>query len=540
MAVWKRVAARKVIGGSLLLRVFLVGVMAAMATAAFGAGAPEAVPGRDVLAIAVRAEPESLDPVKASSSSAISVVEHLVEGLVVLEEGLPGTAPSLVPGLAERWESNRDSTVWTFHIRRGVTFHDGTPLDARAVQANLERSRDARTGAAGATLLEDLESIEVVGSHTVRIRLARPCAPFPAHLAHPSLGIVSPSQFRQLAPGESLSLPAGTGPYVVDHWARGEQITLAINPRYRGPSPLISRLVFTFLPQASARIAALENGDIDVALEIPPGAAETLETLSGITVVRQSTVRTIYIGLNTRRGPLDRPLVRQALNHAIHRDRILELLQGEAIVADGPLAPAVFGYAPVASYDYDPSRARQLLARAGFPEGFDMVLYHPRGRYPRDVAVAEAVQDMLLDVGVRLRLESHPWPRLLDLTALPADQAGYDAYLMGQDVITLDGDWGLFRQFHSEQAPPGGDNRGFYSNPVVDDLLSRGRAEVDPLARREIYAEVIQEIRDDAPWIVLYHQGQIKAVRSEIRGLSLHPLGYLRTGQARFIDSGID
>lgn len=518
-----------------VLWVLLAGAVVFWGSPVFAAGAPEIPAGPDLLTIALVDEPESLDPVWPGTPSADSVRTHLMEGLVSLEETLPGEGVSPVPALAESWERNDDATIWTFEIRRGVVFHDGTSLDARAVLVNLERFRDSPFAPARAALLEPIESIEQAGSHTIRIVLSRPCADIPFRLARAAPGIVSPAWLRDISPEDPSAVPAGTGPYVVDRWARGEEISLTVNRRYWGPPPGVSRLVFTVLPQASARVAALERGEVDVALEIPPGRERETVGKAGLSLIRRTSPHTTYIGFHTTRGPLKDPLVRRALNHAVQGERILEgPLQGAATRARGPLAPVVFGSAPADPYGYDPALARELLSRAGFPEGFEMVLYHPLGQHPREVAVARAVQDMLLQVGVRVRLESYSLPRFLELTSLPADRAGYDAYLMGWETATLDADWGLFPQFHSEALPPAGNNRGFYANALVDDLLLRGRQEPDRQTRQEIYAEVLRKIGEDAPGIFLYHQEETLALSRGWRGVSLHPLGYLRTGQAPY------
>ncbi|MFP4509559.1 MAG: glutathione ABC transporter substrate-binding protein [Spirochaetaceae bacterium] len=497
-------------------------------------GEPEAeeTVTRDTLTIAIGAEPESLDPVNMTSAPAATVGEHVIERLIYMEED-----GSLVPMLAESWSANEDSTVWTFNIREGVEFHDGEPLNAEAVAANLQRFVDPDVGAAYAFLLGSVQEITAVGEYELELRLAQPFAPILSHLSHSFIGIVSPAQLEGLGPEDAIDIPIGTGPYVMDEWNRGDSITMSVNADYYGDVPQIENLEFNFIPEASARIVALETGEADAIMAVPPQDAERLESDPDIDVVYQTSVRTIYVGFNNVREPFDDPLVRRAMNHAIDKQAIVDgLFGGNAFVADAPVVDAVFGHESVGPYEYDPELARELLEEAGFADGLEVTIHHPTGRYPLDATVAEAVQDMLSEVGVEATLETREWSSYLSFTSQPPEEAEYDMFMLGWGTVTLDSDYGLFALLHTDQWNPNGNNRGFYSNESVDELLSAARVETDPGTREEMYAEAIQLIWDDAPWIYLYNEGQINASRSNVGGLIHHPLENLSAWNAFFID----
>lgn len=495
-----------------------------------GCAPEETARERDTLTIAMGAEPESLDPVRMTSAPAATVGEHVIQRLIYMEED--GT---LTPMLATSWSANADSTVWTFEIRQGVTFHDGTPLTAEAVRANLARFVDPDVGAAYRFLLGSVQEISAVGDYTLEIRLAQPFAPILSHLSHSFIGIVSPRQLEGLGPRDTIENPIGTGPYRMNRWNRGDRITMTRNDNYWGTAPRIPNLVFTFIPEESARMVAIETGEADAVMAVPPTDVARLSRDPNINVVNQTTVRTIYIGFNNLKAPFDNPVVRRALNYAINKQAIVDsIFEGGAIVADAPVVDAVFGHTSVGPYRYDPAEARRLLAQAGFPNGFDMVLHHPTGRYPLDSTVAEAVQDMLAQVGVNARLETMEWSSYLQFTAQPPEQANYDAYMLGWGTVTLDSDYGLFALLHTRQWNPNGNNRGFYSNARVDELLDAARVETNPTARETMYHEAIRLIWDDAPWIYLYNAGQINAVRSNVQGLIHHPLENLSAWDAFF------
>ncbi|TVQ37199.1 MAG: glutathione ABC transporter substrate-binding protein [Spirochaetaceae bacterium] len=504
--------------------------MVVAASPLFAAGRAETAAVRDTLTIAIGAEPESLDPVKMTSAPAATVGEHVVERLIYMEED-----GSLTPMLATSWEANADSTVWTFQIRRGVTFHDGAPLNAEAVRMNLARFVDPNVGAAYAFLLGSVQDIRATGEYTLQISLAQPFAPILSHLSHSFIGIVSPNQIRGLAADGTFENPIGTGPYVMERWRRGDSIRLRVNEDYWGATPQIPNLVFNFIPEESARIVALETGEADAIMAVPPQDVARLQADPNIDVVFQTSVRTIYISFNNIRDPFTDRRVRHALNYAVDKQAIVDsIFEGSGFVADAPVVDAVFGHTSVGPYQYNPARARQLLAEAGYPDGFSMTLHHPTGRYPLDATVAQAVQSMLAEVGVNARLETREWSSYLQFTAQPPAQAEYDTFMLGWGTVTLDSDYGLYALLHTRQWNPSGNNRGFYSNERVDELLDAARIETSPDRRRSMYHEAIQLIWDDAPWIFLYNAAQINAVRTDVQGLIHHPLENLSAWEASF------
>ncbi|MFW5688500.1 MAG: glutathione ABC transporter substrate-binding protein [Spirochaetota bacterium] len=518
---------RRFVAISAVLLVALVSVGSLFATGT----QEEASFDRDTLTIGMGAEPESLDPVNMTSAPAATVGEHVVERLIYMEED-----GSLTPMLATSWDSNDAGTVWTFEIREGVEFHDGEPLNAEAVALNLRRFVDPEVGAAYAFLLGTVEEIVAVDEYTLELRLAQPFAPILSHLSHSFVGIVSPAQLAELGPQDTFEIPIGTGPYEMVEWNRGESISLEVNDGYWGDVPAIPNVNFTFIPESSALIVALETGTIDAMMRVPPQEVARLEADPDIEIVRESSVRTVYIGFNNVKEPFDDARVRQALNYAVDKEAIVNGLFEGFTVSDAPVVPAVFGHESVGPYEYNPQRARELLAEAGYPNGFEMTIHHPTGRYPLDSTVAEVVQDQLSAVGIDVTLETREWSSYLSFTGQPPEDAEYDAFMLGWGTVTLDSDYGLYALLHSDQWNPNGNNRGFYRNDEVDDLLDEARVTTDQSVREELYAEAMELIWNDAPWIFLYDQGQINANRTYVEGLIHHPLENLSAWDASFVD----
>jgi ABC-type transport system substrate-binding protein len=237
-----------------------------------------------------------------------------------------------------------------------------------------------------------------------------------------------------------------------------------------------------------------------------------------------SSLRTIYIYFNNTMEPFTDPRVRQAINYAVNKEEIAEFVLGGAVrVSDAPISPGIFGYVPVGDYGYDPEMARQLLAEAGYPDGFSTTLYSPVGRYLQDIQTTEAIQSQLAEVGIVAEIETLEWAAYLELTRQPAESNTVPMAMLGWGTVTGDADYGLFALFHTSEHVPAGSNRSFYSNAMVDSLLDEARTNPDPALREQLYADAMQLIWDDAAWLFLHSETQLVAVRDNVVGLVIHP-----------------
>jgi peptide/nickel transport system substrate-binding protein len=268
----------------------------------------------------------------------------------------------------------------------------------------------------------------------------------------------------------------------------------------------------------------LEAGEVDAIMAVPPTEIARLEGVEGIEVVRQSSVRVIYLGFNMEREIFKDVRVRQALNHAIDKEALVDtIFQGAFRPSTAPVVPAVFGYTEMTPYEFNPEKAKELLAAAGHEDGFEITLFHPTGRYPGDATVIEAVQAMLAEVGVTATLETLEWGTYLDTVIVAPEEAQHDIFMLGWGTVTLDADYGLYALFHSTQWPPA-NNVSYYSNPEVDALLDEARVTPDRAVRERLYSEAIAKIWEDAPWIFLYDEGQVNAAQTNVQGLIHHPV----------------
>jgi peptide/nickel transport system substrate-binding protein len=498
---------RKYLLSLLLLLVALIGTTSA--------GAQDS----NSLIIATGTDIENTNIHAVTSSPSFSVLEHINETLFEMTpEGV------LEPMLAESIEAV-DETTYLVALKQGISFTDGTPFNAEAVKANLDWVLNTDNAAPFRFLLVvagEPAQVEVVDEYSVQITTSVPFAPLPAHLSHGALAMISPAALEQ---GSDFlaSNAVGTGPYVLDTWNRAEQVVLTRNPNYWGEAPAIENLIFRVVPEAGARLVEIEAGTVDVAVRIPPADIPRLEANPNINVEITPGLRTIYIFFNVNSEPFTDPRVRQAVNYAVDKQAIVDrLFEGAARVSDAPFAPAIFGYAPQTPYAYDPDRARELLAEAGVAEGTTVVLYHPTERYPQDALVADAVRSQLADVGLNVELRTLEWTQYVPHVRRPMPDNDIQFAMLGWGTPTMDADYALFALFHSTQVPPGF-NGAFYSNPQVDALLEEARSTLDREARQAAYSEAISIIWEEAPWLFLYSEIQVTAIRNNVSGFVVHP-----------------
>lgn len=481
------------------------------------------------LNIAIGPDPESLDPAEASSSPAAMVMMHMMETLFdMTPDG------EIVPLLAEGYEVSEDGLIYDIFLNQGIEFHDGTYFDAEVVKFNLERLQDEE--APFSFLIDEVVEVEVVDTYTVRLHTERPFAPLMAHLSHDFISMVSPTAVEEY--GDDISVnPVGTGPFQFVSWTRGDKVVMERFDDYWGDNAYLDTLTISVVPEDSTRVVMVETGEAHAAMFVPPRDVERLEGVEDVDVVQATSLRTIYGGFNVQIEPFTDVRVRKAINYAVDKESIVnEIMQGAGRPSDAPISPDIFGYAQQEKYEYDPDRARELLAEAGYEDGLEFTFHHPVGRYMMDQTIAQAIQSQLRDVGITARLQTLEWATYLEFMNVPVEEAEHQMYILGWGTVTGDADYGLYALFHSDEWVPRGSNRSYTDFPEVDSLLEEARVTVEPEAREEIYAEAISIIWDEAPWLFLHSEVQLNAVRHGVEGLIHHPREYISAREAYLTD----
>ncbi|WP_164214913.1 glutathione ABC transporter substrate-binding protein [Virgibacillus sp. YIM 98842] len=503
---------------SFMLFIGLVGLLAACASepdTEADEGATEEGDSGNSLIIAVGSDATELDPHMGTDIPSANVYHNKIfETLVIQDENM-----EFQPGLATEWERVDDLT-WEFTLRDDVEFHDGEPFNAEAVKANLERVVDEEFASPRADLFNMIDEIEVVDEYNIKFTTEYPFSPLLANLAHYSGGIISPQAIEADRSGETLlnEKPVGTGPFIFSSWEPGDEIVLERNDDYWNEPANVETVTFKVIPEGQTRISMIETGNAHIAEPINTNDVIQVEESENMYLYRSEGLGVDYIGFNVQKEPFDNKLVRQAISHALDTETIIDhVYNGVGVYAEGPIGPAVIGHDPdLEGLDYDVEKAKELLAEAGYPDGFETTIWTNDDQARMDAA--EVAQSQLSEVGIDVSIEVVEWGAYLEGTA----NGDHDMFILGWSNMTGDGDYNQYFLFHSDSVGTPG-NRSFYVNEEVDALIDEARRETDPDKRVELYQEV-QEIEvEEAPLAYLRHTEYIAAVHNSTEGFWMHP-----------------
>jgi peptide/nickel transport system substrate-binding protein len=435
-----------------------------------------------------------------------------------------------VPGLAERWDISDDGRTYTFHLRQGVTFHDGTPFDAQAVKFNFNRMLDENhpqhdTGPFPlAFFFSAIKQTEVVDAHTVRLHLKEPFAPLLSNLAYPTGLMVSPTAVKKYGK-EFGRHPVGTGAYRFAEWQSNTKVTVERNPAYWDGSPKLQAVIFRPITDANTRVTEMLAGGLDLMVEVPPDAVAVFQRAGTFKLSEQVGPHLWFLILNTREPPFSDKRVRQAVNYAIDKQALVtNVLQGTATVATS-VVPAAFEWAyddTLKPYPYDPDKARQLIRDAGADGktvGF-MVAEGGSGMLA-PVPMGTAIQADLAKVGLKAEIRTFEWNAYLaEVNQGLAGKAG----LAEMAWMTNDPDTLPYLTLRSDAVPEkGGFNSGYYSNPEVDRLLDQARRSTERNERADLYRRIQRIVHDDAPWAFIANWKQNAVTTEQVQGFTLQP-----------------
>lgn len=449
------------------------------------------------------------------------VAFQLYEGLTRYDlSRTDGPAP-VVGALATSWEVADDRRTWTFTLRKGVTFHDGTAFDADAVIFNLDRYLNKKSphyfdalGAAAGEYAGSIASYRKLADDRVRLVTKEPNGHFPQDLAH--VLIASPTAVRKTGSEKFAEHPVGTGPFRFVRQKPGEEIELARFDRHWRGAPRLDRLVVKSLPDPAARTAALRSGAVNW-IEYPnPDDIPDLEA-SGAKILTNSYDHLWYWILDTAKGPWKDPRVRRAANYAIDREAIADdLLHGTAAPARQAAPRGTFAHDPANdTYRHDPAKARALLAEAGYPKGFRTSVTVPTGGSGNlvPVPIAEAVQRDLAAVGIQVDIRTTDWSTLIAAEAEGKVARGSDAIAQSTTLFQSEA---LLPLFIGTGSPFW---TGHYSNPEVDRLLKSAGTATDQKRREADYTEALRLVTEDAPWLFVVNDKNPRAVSPAVQGV---------------------
>ncbi|MGJ7911603.1 ABC transporter substrate-binding protein [Neobacillus sp. LXY-1] len=484
---------------------------------------------KDTLVYGRGGDSTSLDPITTTEGETFKVTDNIFENLV--NYGDQDT--TIHPGLAESWEVSADSLTYTFKLRQGVKFHDGTAFNAEAVVFNFNRWMNGNedkfpyyTMFGGYVNDEGhvIKEVKAIDDYTVQFTLKRPQAPFLKNLAMSPFGIASPDAVKKYG-DDFRSHPVGTGPFKFVEWKQNDTITLEKNPDYwQKGLPKLNKVIFRVIPENTARLNALSNGEIDVMDGLNNSDEATVKANDQLQVIERPSMNVGYIGLTTTHKPLDNKLVRQAINHAIDKKSIIKAFYGgKAEAAVNPMPPSIEGYNDaIKPYEYDLDKAKELLKEAGYEKGFDIDLWAmpvARPYMPEAQKVAEVIQESLSKIGIKAKIQSVDWATYLE----KARKGEFGMFMLGWTGDNGDPDNFLYTLLDIDSI--GSNNYSYYSNDELHNLLIQAQTETDQAKRNDLYKKAQVIIHDDAPWVPLVHSVPLLAASKDVMNYLPHPTG---------------
>lgn len=507
-----------------MTRCKLAGCLAlAMAAVGFSAAGIGSAQAAGTLIWGMPAETDILDPHATGGWSTYQITYQIFEGLVKADlTDATAATPALIPGLAKSWTISEDGLVYTFSLREGVKFHDGTPFDAEAVKFNFERFWDEsspnfypKAKAFVIAYTKWIKSVEVVDPMTVKVTLTAPNYQW-LRQGLQSYGqplMISPASVKEYGNDGVAAHPVGTGPFKFVERDQGVKTVIENNPDYWGKKALLDRVIFRPLQDPSTRVNALESGEIHM-MSPPWDEIERLKG-EGFVLTTNANVPFInYIHLNFNFPPLQDIRVRQAINMAIDREGIAkEIYAGTARAEYGMLSPGTDAYDPnFKSFSYDPEGAKKLLAEAGYADGLKMVFEIPQ--YGTGEIVETWIQRDLAKVGIDLELRKYEWVTYL----------GKWAGGMTPDIAMNEIGWGMSTPAwigivaRCDTIAPNGQNSGAYCNKKVDALLDEAIITADPKAAAALYQQANRIIMDDAAFVPVVDDMQPMMLAPNVKG----------------------
>jgi len=474
-------------------------------------------------------DPVTLDPAKMSDIYSAVVIQQIVEGLVQYSENL-----MVIPCIAESWESSRDNLKWTFHLKKGVKFHNGREVSAEDFVYTFKRILNRETGSTAAQLLsrikgaknymngktDEVEGLVVKGNKILEIELEEPFPPFIAVLAMVNLGVVPREEVERYG-NDFGSKPVGTGPFRFVSWIKNREIVLEANSDYHEGRPYLDRIIFKIFPGETTE--KMFNEFIQGNLEdspFPPGERERV--LNTYSVLRRPSLTLRFLVMNNTVFPFNDIRIRQAFNYAIDKERITEEVgKGRLISASGLIPQGMAGYQPDdTNYPYSPQKASELLNEAGFPggKGLPVIQYWSSTKAGGPVAEDKIIIECLSEAGIKIKVNYLTnWPdfkKLLEQGKAPIFKYSWEADVPDPDNI-------LGSLFYSKSPL----NRSFYNNPEVDALILKAQNETNYTKRIYLYSTVQDLVMNDSPVILLNYLAYERVFQPYVKNYEGKALG---------------
>lgn len=480
------------------------------------------------------ADAEKLDPADTSDGEAMKVCYHLYDGLLRFKVG----GIDVEPALATRWESSEDGLIWRFYLRRGVKFHDGSDFNADAVVFSFMRQLDVnhpyhngKFPTWQGLFAQYINNVEKIDEYTVKIILDKPFAPLLSGLSMFAMSIISPKAMKELGKEGFDKHGVGTGPFKFVEWTVNDRIVLEANEDYWDGRPYLDRVVYKVVPDNSIRTLQLQSGASDVIDGLAPYDVARIKRDPNLSLSSIEGLNVGYLAMHTEKAPFNDKRVRQAVNYAINKDPLVKVIyQGLATLASNPLPPTLWGHNDdLKPYEYNPQKAKELLAQAGYPDGFSFtldVMKNPRPYMPEPVKVAQAIKQNLSMIGINVTLRINDWKEHLQITVFDP-KTDYQACILGWFADMPDPNDFLYVLLSKDTAvkEKGHNNQAMYVSEEYSDLVGRANQIYDKTERIRLYKQAQIIVHEDVPLIPLAHGLTMIAFnKNKVKNLVVDPL----------------
>ena len=454
----------------------------------------------------LQGNPDTLDPQKTAGTLTFQTVKSFYDTLVE-----PDKSGKIVPALAESWTVSDDGLVWTFKLRSGVTFHNGDPLTSADVKASFERILDPAVASPKAGDFGPITSVATPDASTAVITLKTPFAPFIGTLASGWAAILPASLIQ--SGHDFSSQPVGTGPYIFQEWVRDGKITMKKNPSYWMPGlPMVETVVLNIIPELSVGVQGVLSGQLDIMTQLSANDLPILEASPDVTVEKDLSAMILVLSMNCSAPGLDDLRIRQAVNYAIDKQKVLDLVYGGGEITGTFMDPSNAYYKDFTGlYPYNPDKARSLLAQAGAAAQREFVMYLPQN-YEQHVQAGEVYQEMLTKVGLNVKIQLIDWSTWLS-----------DVYRGGKYDFTVIG--------HTGKLDPDGTLGGYgsperyvrWNSPQALDLINKGKVARTFEERKALYDGALELMAKEVPFVFLGAPYVYSAHRNDVTGFFMTP-----------------
>lgn len=470
--------------------------------------------------IAIEGSVSSLDPANIPDTSAIAATRGMYEMLVAFNEN-----GEIVGQLADSWEISDDSLTYTFHLKEGIKFHDGTDFNSAAIKVNYDRIvnkennlRQRRTYVvtnSDETETNRVESIETPDDYTVIYKLTKPWSPFINRLTQ--FCIISPKALEEYG-NEIMYHPTGTGPYVFKEWVAGDHTTMLRNEEYWGEKPSVDSFTIKEVPEAGSRTAMLQTGEADMIYPTPADQIEVIDKIDDVNVNTTDSNIMRYVTLNMNLPELKDVKVRQAMNYAIDKEAYVQLMYSGYGVPASSIVPSIInGYEEQPAYTFDVEKAKSLMKEAGYEDGFKLTLWGDNTT--QEIKGMTFIKQQLEQIGIEVDVMPMDPATISDKIYVPLEDAEINMWYVNWSASDFTMDGSTRALLYSTMAPPVSANTPYYNNPEFDKLLDEGLSNANPEEQAKLYADAQEMAWEDAPWLFLGNDQIIYSTKTYLSGV---------------------